>query len=252
MINVAHIDAVRREEIRRVLERHADLFAGKELLEIGSGTGIQLKVLSDICKSVVGIEVADSFYTPHRVMDIRQYDGKSIPFPDRSFDVVFSSNVLEHIKDENTIHHEMHRVLRPDGVGIHVVPTHTWRLWTSLVHYPSLPAYVSEKLLQLRHGNGSASGVNTAKPRWGTRLLNILTPPRHGEFGNRITEHWLFHPAAWQRRLEAQGWRVEMVEGLGLAYTGHGFLGPWASMRTRSWWSGILGSSTILIVLQQV
>jgi ubiquinone/menaquinone biosynthesis C-methylase UbiE len=89
---------------------------------------IQLKLLSDICKSVVGIEVADNFYIPHRVMDIRQYDGQSIPFPHHSFDVVFSSNVLEHIKDEETIHQEMHRVLSAGGVGVHIVPTHTWRL----------------------------------------------------------------------------------------------------------------------------
>jgi SAM-dependent methyltransferase len=250
MIDVAHIDATRKEELQRVLDRQSNLFAGKDLLEIGSGTGVQLKRLANICRSAVGIEVADSFYTPHRVAEIQQYDGSNIPFPDRSFDIVFSSHVLEHIKDEETVHREMQRVLRAGGVGVHVVPTHTWRIWNSVVHYPALPGYVMERLRQHSNGQSPSVGAQSAKRRWGVRVLNLLTPPRHGEFGNRISEHWLFHPAFWRRRLEAFGWRVETIETLGLAYTGHSFFGPRVSMRTRARWSRIFGSSTILIVLR--
>jgi SAM-dependent methyltransferase len=251
MLNFAHIDATRKEEIRRVLARHLSLFSGKDLLEIGSGTGVQLKSLSQICKSVVGIEVPGSSYAHHRVAEIREYDGRRIPFPDRSFDIVFSSHVLEHIKNEEEVHGEMHRVLRPGGAGIHVVPTHTWRLWNSVVHYPALPGYVMERLRRARDGQLRSNEAPCVKPNWGIRILNLLTPPRHGEFGNRISEHWLFHPAFWRRRLEAQKWHVEAVEGLGLAYTGHSFFGPRVSMHSRARWSRVLGSSTILIVLRR-
>src|SRR5215475_7138409 len=113
MLNVAHIDATRKEELRRVLHGHSELFAGKDLLEIGSGTGVQLKIFSQICKSAVGIEISGSSYARHRVTEIREYDGRRIPFPDRSFDTVFSSHVLEHIKNQGELHGEMHRVLRP-------------------------------------------------------------------------------------------------------------------------------------------
>jgi SAM-dependent methyltransferase len=250
MLDLAHIDATRQEELQRVLDRHSNLFAGKDLLEIGSGTGGQLKHLANICRSAVGIEVADSFYAPHRVAQIQEYDGLHLPFPDRSFDVVFSSHVLEHIKDEETVHSEMQRVLRAGGVGVHVVPTHTWRLWNSLVHYPALPGYILEKLRQRSNGQSVPGSAQTAKTQWGIRVLNLLTPPRHGEFGNRISEHWLFHPASWRRRLEARGWRVEAIEKLGLAYTGHCLLGSRASMQARAKWSRILGSSTVLIILR--
>src|SRR5262249_44453657 len=118
MLNVAHIDATRKEELRRVLQGHSTLFAGKDLLEIGSGTGVQLKILSQACKSAAGIEISGSEYARHRVTDVREYDGRRIPFPDRSFDIVFSSHVLEHIKNEAEIHCEMRRVLRPGGAGV--------------------------------------------------------------------------------------------------------------------------------------
>ncbi|HZI56197.1 MAG TPA: class I SAM-dependent methyltransferase [Verrucomicrobiae bacterium] len=251
MINFVQIDATRREELQWVLDRYRDLIAGKDLLEIGSGTGAQLKTLSCICKSAVGIEVADSLYAPHRVMDIRQYDGINIPFPERSFDVIFSSHVLEHIKNEDAIYREMHRVIRPNGVSLNIVPTHTWRLWTSLIHYPTLPTRGLNKLRRMMNGNEQNGGDGSPERRLGQKWLDFLTPPRHGEFGNRISEHWLFHPSAWQRRLESHGWRVVTIEGLGLAYTGHSFLGPRLSMETRRRWSGILGSSTILIVIRQ-
>lgn len=250
MIDVAHINATREEELRRVLDRHSNLFAGKDLLEIGSGTGVQLKHLASICRSAVGIEVAESFYTPHRVTEVQQYNGLHIPFPDRSFDVVFSSHVLEHIKNEETVHCEMQRVLRPGGAGIHIVPTHSWRIWNSLIHYPALPRFVMEKLRHRSNGQSSLGSAQTGKPQLGTRILNLLVSPRHGELGNRVSEHWLFHPASWRRRLEARGWRVEAIEGLGLAYTGHCFLGSHVSMQARTRWSRVLGSSTILIILR--
>lgn len=251
MLNVAHINGTREEELRRVLRMHSNLFAGKDLLEIGSGTGVQLKILSQVCKSVVGIEIPGSAYSRHRVTEVREYDGKRIPFPDRSFDIVFSSHVLEHLKGAADVHSEMRRVLRPGGAGVHVVPTHTWRLWNSVLHYPALPGYVREKLRRNRDGQTDSDGASSVKPNWGIRVLNLVTPPRHGEFGNRISEHWLFHPASWRRRLERHKWHVEAMQGLGLAYTGHSLFGSRVSMRVRARWSRILGSSTIVIVLRK-
>jgi SAM-dependent methyltransferase len=251
MINVAHIDATRREEMQWILSRYGDLFTGKDLLEIGSGTGAQLKTLSRICKSAAGLEVADSVYAPHRVMPIREYDGTNIPFPERSFDVIFSSHVLEHIKNQDVVYREMRRVIRPGGVSINIVPTHTWRLWTSLIHYPTLPARALNKLRRMTNGNERNGGDGAAQRPLGQKWVDFLTPPRHGEFGNRISEHWLFHPLAWRRRVESHGWRVVTIEGLGLAYTGHSFLGPRLSMEARRRLSVILGSSSIVIVMRQ-
>jgi SAM-dependent methyltransferase len=50
--------------------------------------------------------------------DLRRGSALEIPWPDRSFDLVFSHGVLHHIPDIGTAQAEIHRVLRPEGVLI--------------------------------------------------------------------------------------------------------------------------------------
>ena len=80
---------------------------------------------------------------------IIDYDGHHIPFDDNSFDIVFSSNVLEHICDLHQINREIQRVLRSDGYCVHVIPTHTWRFWTTLSAFPTAFQYAGALKSQL-------------------------------------------------------------------------------------------------------
>ncbi len=51
-----------------------------------------------------------------------QADLTELPFPDRRFDVVLSSHVLEHIRDDGAAIAELARVLRPGGWAAIMVP----------------------------------------------------------------------------------------------------------------------------------
>jgi len=73
------------------------------------------------------------------------YDGAALPLPDRSVDVVFSEQVLEHVAPAviDAYYAEEGRVLRPGGLAYHLVPhrmvpyeSHT-RTW--FVHYLPRP-----------------------------------------------------------------------------------------------------------------
>ena len=244
-----YVNALRAEEIRRVLDRHRDLFEDRDLLEIGGGTGAQLRLLAGVCRSAVGIEIRNSQYAPHRLVKMYEYDGRRIPFPDASFDTVFSSNVIEHIRDEATVHSEMRRVLRSGGVAAHIVPTHHWRLWTSIIHYPAL---VKKLAARLRQGQEDSREItpSAANITWHARIMNALVSAHHGEFGNRFTEYFIFRPGAWRKRFEAHGWSVETVEPLGLVYTGNCLFAGHISLPARSWWAGLLGSATVLLIMR--
>ena len=49
-------------------------------------------------------------------------DMTRLPFEDASFDVVFASHVMEHIRDDDRAISEVHRILRPHGLAILPVP----------------------------------------------------------------------------------------------------------------------------------
>lgn len=50
--------------------------------------------------------------------------GVELPFDDASFNVIITNHVIEHVRDEAQHRHlkEIHRVMRPDGIGYLAVP----------------------------------------------------------------------------------------------------------------------------------
>jgi len=62
---------------------------------------------------------------PHAIgvdLDYPGYDGTTLPFADDSVDAVYSSHVLEHVRDYVATIRDWHRVLRPGGFIVCVVP----------------------------------------------------------------------------------------------------------------------------------
>lgn len=247
---IDHIQALRAEELERVLEHYGGWFRGKDLLELGSGSGFQLKILSSICRSAVGLDLPSSGYRGQRIAEVREYDGKSIPFPDASFDIIFSSHVLQYLIWEQELYREMRRVLRPEGVAVHVVPTSTWRLWSSILHYPAKAQLLLRKFLSgadadTRCGPPQTTAKSARLPQL---LVNVLLLHRLGAKGNWLTEHFIFHSRSWRRRLARCGWRVEGIDPLELWYSGHRMLGRRFTLQGRSRVARILGSSAITIL----
>ena len=242
------INIVREVEFSRVLSLYRARFEGADVLELGSGTGIQLKAISKLAKSAVGIDLRNGDYSIHRVANVLDYDGATIPFPDSSFDLIFSSNVLEHLTDEERLYSEMARVLRPGGTAIHVVPTCSWRLWCWISHYPDMAIRLLRKLGPTQTPDSILQHQSPAvrKPLL-TRLRHILYPQRHGEKGNAFSEFFWLRTAKWKARLESHGWKVENVTPSGLWYTGYSVMAEKISVPTRSRLARLLGSSTIVI-----
>lgn len=105
----------------RFLDRPLGAAAG-DVLDVGCGE-MPFRFLLGPHARYIGIDVpqADDFGM-RRHRDILPFNGKSIPFPDASFDQVLCTEVLEHAEDPVGLVSEMHRVLRPGGRFIATVP----------------------------------------------------------------------------------------------------------------------------------
>jgi SAM-dependent methyltransferase len=163
---------------------------------------------------------------------------------------VFSSSVLEHVREPAALQAEILRVLKTGGRAVHAVPSATWRLWTSLAHYP----YLLKAAVLARSGGGDDLVMRKARvARLGPvdRVKKILFPHRHGERGNFVTETFLFSRWSWAPFFRRHGWSVAAVRPLGVFYSGYRVLGPALGLNARHALGRLLGSSSVAYVLER-
>lgn len=215
------------------------LTPGCSLLEIGAGTGWQARELDRLGFKVEAVDISDGTYTAERIWPVRDYDGRRLPFPDATFDVVFSSNVLEHIERVHEHLVEQVRVLKPGGSMIHVVPTPTWRFWTSLTYYPAvILRRLRRKVASPTNASQPAGQVNARRNR-----LSVLWAPAHGTDVSPIREIWTFSRFRWLGEFsrlpvaQVEHWRA------GLFYSGYLLFGSRLSLQVRRSMARVLGSS---------
>lgn len=146
-----------------ILERYATL-RGSKVLEIGSGFGTNVAVWTlDFSIDGYGVEPSSAgfdggYAASKQLLAANGIDpariiagvGENLPFPDQSFDIVYSANVLEHTNEPDRVLTEAIRVLRPGGILHMEVPNHMsyfeghyLLLQPPLVNRRILPAWVS-------------------------------------------------------------------------------------------------------------
>lgn len=107
------------------------LRTGARVVDVGAGEGYFSKMVGDHVAAELGQPV-DSFLSacdlfpeffryPRVRCDPINSDG-TLPYPDGSFDVACSLEVIEHIKDQFAFARELHRVVKPGGVAIVSTP----------------------------------------------------------------------------------------------------------------------------------
>lgn len=247
MKSVAFRQAIRRYELEQVLSL---MPPNSTVLEIGAGAGWQAKMLAEQGFCVEAIDISSSRYKVSQIWPVLEYDGKHIPFPDHTFDIVFSSNTLEHIPHVATFMDEIRRVLKPEGIAIHLMPSATWRFWTMCTHYPFFP-YHFKKAIRFFNARKNSREVSKTKLLLDA-VYEVFIPSRHGERGNVLTELYLFSRFAWLSVFHRPGWRVKARFTNRLFYTGHGLFGSFLGLRLRRLLSYLLGSACNIFVLESL
>ena len=102
-----------RRRLDEEIKSMANCIEGSKLLDIGCGSKPYKNHFN--VKHYIGL---DTYNSGHDHKDSKvdiYYDGINLPFDDEEIDIVFSSEVFEHVADLDNLLNEIHRVLKKDG-----------------------------------------------------------------------------------------------------------------------------------------
>jgi ubiquinone/menaquinone biosynthesis C-methylase UbiE len=159
--------------------------AGRDVLEIGGGVGTDLAQfaahgarVTDLDLSAGHLRLAEENFRL-RGLEGRfiHHDAESLPFDDRSFDLVYSNGVLHHTPNTLAVVHEIHRVLRPGGRAIVMVYAESsLHYWRKLVWQYGIQRRLLEQLSMGEIMSRSVERTaNDARP-----LVKVYTRPQLG------------------------------------------------------------------------
>jgi SAM-dependent methyltransferase len=201
-------------------------------LELGAGDGFQARLLARYVGRLVSTDFSPRLLAAppverveHRVCDAEEV---AAAFPPRSFDLVFSSNLLEHLPNLPRALAGTREVLRDDGLAVHVVPSPFWKLSILTLHYPNLFANILERATRAEApadapAPSPASAPNNPKTeRRTSRLRRHLIGEPHGVSSGHLEELLAFRRARWEEAFRRAGFDLVAVRK-GPVVSGYGF-----------------------------
>jgi len=228
-----------------------------KILELGGGNGLLAKCLADIGFDVVSIDTEPA---EQGCFPVRKGDCIDLEFDDNSFDVIFSSNVLEHVSDLNSAFSEMKRVLKDGGIMVHTMPTHYSTIYTLALqpigYFLKLAIMVSYGLKfavfavsgfkksladkasapkSRKHPDMNRRNISDAI-KYANPIRLLISWP-HGSSSNCFTEIRDWRPESWRRRFGQAGFAVKEIIDLPLAYSRHDLF-SFKFMKARYWLAG--------------
>ena len=214
------------------------------VLELGAGDGVQSRGLAAYAAEVLAIDQnprrlpkGEQGGVRFQIGDVEEIDRVC---PEGGFDLIFSSNLLEHIPDRERLLRKLRRLLKDHGVMIHVVPnTFLKGSWLGLFHLnlavellevltrPGGWRKVYRKVVKKAVKEGLHTveedrDTNNPKGPPRTFVQRYLWPAPHGAYASHGEEWRAYRDSRWRRLFEESGLEVFRVLKMPVV-SGYGF-----------------------------
>ena len=209
---------VRKFEVDNIMEGICEKHFDKAL-ELGCGDGRYSKYLASYCNKLIALEynerrlVAKSNEKTTFIIGDAQDLSR---FGDGEMNLVFSSNLLEHLPDVGRCLTECRRVVKQDGLIIHTVPNRTWKFFHLLLYYPFaikvlfLRLFSPKKAVALLESISPDTGVDSSLRVQGSAfsLKEHLLPKTHGISKSHYSEFKKWGEKYWINIFKRNGLQV--------------------------------------------
>lgn len=130
----------RRKLLRSIIEE-LELPSGAAILDVGTSTGTNLRLLRDMgFHNVEGLDLSSEairWCVEKGLGVVRQGSVCAMPFPNESFDLVLATDIIEHVDDDLLAMKELRRVTKGTGKILLTVPAFPslWGLQDEVAHH---------------------------------------------------------------------------------------------------------------------
>lgn len=229
-----YLHNLRRRELALIFSRCPEKVFQKGL-ELGAGDGFQSALLAKYVSRLTStdynpgvLKLKRSESVEYRVCDAEKV-GEA--FRENEFDLVFSSNLLEHLPDPQQALGGIHKVLKVDGITIHVMPSQFWKLsHVGLYTANRLVGFVERRVQEFGLGRqvtkegrvfSFENNPKTQKPKR-SFLSSLLVPVPHGVSPTNIQEFEAFRRSRWEQEFARANFELVAVMK-GPVSSGYGF-----------------------------
>lgn len=215
---------IRNAELREAM-RYFPSDKQIKILEVGGRFGYQAKIISDMGYDIVSIDIypQDPQHHPVQKGSINQLN-----FDSNTFDLIFSSNMLQEIDDIGKAFNEIKRVLKKNGLIIHIVPSSWWSLITNFWHYLLIPKYLAnsstaKQIFNLDDNRKSEEGrvkdknVHSAQKNLKRLFLHPL-----GISPSFVHEIYYFSSFFWKKLFENYEFKIIYIKNCPYFYSAYG------------------------------
>jgi len=206
-------------------------------LELGAGDGYQTTLLAPHIDKFISSDlnfkrIKETLKVPtvvYKTVDADEIEGV---FEPQTFEFIFSSNMLEHIRDPRKFLSATRSILTDDGYAVHIIPSRHIKIFYLILHYPHLTLLVLNRILGKLKGKPFFRGANinlenninseTQSKNTGRRLKKLLFPSPHGNFPTHTKEFIAFGKNQWELLFRESGYSL-VAYAKGPAFSGYGF-----------------------------